>query len=186
VSPEVQLDQDVFDFLKANAEPFSDTPSSVLRRLLNLASNPSKVTVKPEVPDVSRPRVRPRQSAKSKDGKKFAAKEKEKRPRAAAGTLLPESTYELPLLGALVDLGGEGAYREVAARVGQELKDQFLPADLEHLHSGGIRWQSRLQFVRLRAIERGYLEKDSPRGVWKITGAGRATLAKRAADVDGN
>ena len=186
MSPEVQLDQDIFDFLKANAEPFTDTPSSVLRRLLNLASKPSKVTVKPEVKETSRPRVRPGQSAKSKAGKKVSAKNKEKRPRAAAGTLLPESSYELPLLRALVDLGGEGAYREVAARVGEELKNQFLPADLEHLHSGGIRWQSRLQFVRLRAIERGYLEKDSPRGVWKITGAGRATLAKQAADSHGN
>ena len=36
MSPEIELDQDIFDFLKTKAEPFVDTPSSVLRRLLGL------------------------------------------------------------------------------------------------------------------------------------------------------
>jgi negative regulator of replication initiation len=38
----IDVDQDVFDYLKNNAEPFTDTPNDVLRRLL--LGNERKVT----------------------------------------------------------------------------------------------------------------------------------------------
>ena len=37
MSPTIRIDDDVFDELKGHAEPFVDTPNSVLRRLLGLA-----------------------------------------------------------------------------------------------------------------------------------------------------
>ena len=36
MSVTIRIDQDVYESLKAKAEPFVDTPNSVLRRLLNL------------------------------------------------------------------------------------------------------------------------------------------------------
>jgi len=39
VAPRIQIDDDVFSVLKSNAEPFVDTPNSVLRRLLGMAAS---------------------------------------------------------------------------------------------------------------------------------------------------
>jgi negative regulator of replication initiation len=175
MSPHIELDEEIFEFLKANAEPFVDTPNTVLRRLLGLDSA-TIGTAKPVVAanrpvDVSEPRG-------AKATKKTAKSAKPKRTRAATGTLLREERYELPLLKALEDAGGQAPYRDVVDAVGRELKDDLLPADFENLNSGAVRWQSRLQFVRLRLIERGYLDKNAPRGVWAITDAGRSALAE--------
>lgn len=172
MSPHIELDQEIFEFLQTKAEPFVDTPNTVLRRLLGLdsATNANTGLVVPAKPSIDVPK--PRGTKATKKGMK------PKRTRAAAGTLLPEERYERPLLKALADAGGQAPYRDVVDAVGRELKDDLLPADFEHLNSGGIRWQSRLQFVRLRLIERGYLDRNAPRGVWAITDAGRDALAE--------
>ena len=62
--------------------------------------------------------------------------------------------------------------------VGRELKDSLMAADFENLASGSVRWQSRLQFVRLRLIERGYMDRATPRGIWGITETGRMALSE--------
>lgn len=175
MSPHIELDQEIFDFLKTKAEPFVDTPNTVLRRLLGLDSATTRTAnlVVPANPSVDAPDTRG-----TKATKKTAKSATTKRTRAAAGTLLREERYELPLLKALADAGGQAPYRDVVDAVGRELKDDLLPADFEHLNSGAVRWQSRLQFVRLRLIERGYLDKNAPRGVWAITDAGHSALAE--------
>ncbi len=184
MSNQIDVDNDVFGVLKAKAEPFVDTPNSVLRRLLGLdpaaAADVVAALVAPPVP--AKPRsssvaTKSAATAKSKPKPKSAAKKKApKRARAARGTLLPEEHYEGPLLRALVNAGGQAPYRDVVNVVGSELKDQLMPADFETLDSGSVRWQSRLQFVRLRLIERGFLDRQTPRGIWGITDQGRAAL----------
>lgn len=174
MSPHVELDQEVFDLLKTKAEPFVDTPNTVLRRLLGLGLAIDRI---PNSAVAAKPSVNTPKSRGAKTRKKSARAATPKRTRAATGTLLREERYELPLLKALADAGGQAPYRDVVDSVGRELKDDLLPADYETLNSGAVRWQSRLQFVRLRLIERGYLDRDAPRGVWAITDSGRAVLA---------
>lgn len=177
MSPHIELDEEVYAYLKAQAEPFIDTPNTVMRRLLGLdsvdgpVSHPMSSLGRVASGSRSARSDRPR---KNKSTKSIAPK----RTRAASGSLLPEARYERPLLKSLSDAGGQAAYREVVDAVGRELKDDLMPADFETLSSGSVRWQSRLQFVRLRLIERGYLDKNAPRGVWAITDAGRTALAK--------
>ena len=175
MSPNIELDDEVYGFLKSEAEPFVDTPNTVLRRLLGIDGGTRQPVVVPKtaVP-VTAASSRP--TADRRTRKKAAKSTAPKRTRAASGTLLPEEKYERPLLKALADAGGQAPYRNVVDAVGRELKDEFMPADHEDLSSGGVRWQSRLQFVRLRLIERGHLDKNAPRGVWAITDAGRAAL----------
>lgn len=174
MSPNIEIDEDVFDFLKSRAEPLVDTPSSVLRRLLGLNSAGDKTPGEPLVTaTASTSHARVNAPSKGTKAKRVKAP---KRTRAASGTLLPEEKYERPLLKALVDADGQAPYRDVVEAVGRELKDELMPADFENLNSGAVRWQSRLQFVRLRLIERGYLDKNAPRGVWSITDAGRAAF----------
>lgn len=178
MSPQIDIDDDVLDYLKSKAEPFVDTPSTVLRRVLGIdTSSTRKPAAVRDGTSSAPPPVR--QRATQKDGKSARGKsDSPKRTRAASGTLLPEARYERPLLKALARApGGQAPYRDVVEAVGKELKDSLMPADFENLTSGAVRWQSRLQFVRLRLIERGYLDKDAPRGIWSLTDQGRASLA---------
>lgn len=96
--------------------------------------------------------------------------------RAAPGTLLPESEYELPILRFLQERGGRAPSREVVEAVGEALSHKLTDLDRQPLKSGDIRWENRVAFVRLRLIERGQLAKGSPRGTWEITDEGRARL----------
>ena len=85
-----------------------------------------------------------------------------------------------PVLAALASSGGSATYKQVVDEVGRQLKSDFTPMDLDELSSGGVRWQSRIQFVRLRLIERGLMERDSARGIWSISPDGRALLTEEA------
>jgi hypothetical protein len=168
MSPSVDLDDDVYEYLKSQAEPFTDTPNTVLRRLLHIDAASE--------PDAQRPESNgsaTRRETGSRAKKRGGARKSSGRTRAPSGTLLPEQRYELPLLRALIEAGGEAPYREVLESVGRALNEEFMPADHETLASGNVRWHSRLQFVRLRLVERGEMDREAPRGIWRITEAGR-------------
>lgn len=175
MSPSIDVDDDIFELLKSQAEPFTDTPNTVLRRLLNMNGAAPAPTTETDPSGASRP-------AAPRSGRRARGKKRTGRTRAASGTLLPEQAYEKPLLQALVDAGGEAPFRDVLDSVGHALEKELMPADFENLASGGIRWHSRLQFVRLRLIERGELDREAPRGVWRITDSGRKALANDTGD----
>lgn len=166
--PTIELDADIYEYLKSQAEPFTDTPNSVLRRLLDV-DGASKSEAERASGDESVQGGKAASRAKRRGGTRKASG----RTRAPSGTLLPEQRYELPLLRALMDAGGEAPFSELREAVGRALGDELTPADHETLNSGGVRWHSRLQFVRLRLIERGELDREAPRGIWRITEAGR-------------
>ena len=129
MSPLVDLDADVFEYLKSQAEPFTDTPSTVLRRLLQLddpLESPATAVAAAGPP--------PRNETAPRAKKRSASRRLNGRTRAASGTLLPEQRYQLPLLRALVDAPGEAAYRDVVEAVGRELNDELLPADFGRRH----------------------------------------------------
>jgi len=188
MAPTVRVDDDVYEELKAHAEPFVDTPNTVLRRLLGLSVG-SADQAKADQPGDERPTAtglttvpaRREPSAKSTKTSRPNRKTSSKRTRAPAGALLPEESYELPLLMALVGLGGSGPSREVIDRVGAALDGKLTELDRESLKSGGIRWQSRVQFVRLRLIEQGLMLKDTGRGIWAISDLGRERLTNEKA-----
>lgn len=173
----IDIDQEVWAFLRTHAEPFTDTPNTVLRRVLGLDRDSDKALTADG--DRGRGRKEPastRPKGKGKGGGKSAGTRS--RTRAPSGSLLPEERYVEPLLRALEEAGGRAPYREVVEAVGQKLDSDLTELDREPLNSGSIRWQSRLQFVRLRLIERGYLDRETPRGVWGISDAGREALLK--------
>ena len=154
----IEIDDDVMTALKAEAEPFADTPNSVLRRILGLhKASPAGVGA------ISRATEEPSESNPA---------------RARAGTILPEEEYTLPLLEVLQRHGGRVPAREVVEEVGQRLADQLTTLDKEIVQSGAARWRNRVQFARLRLIERGFLKKNSPRGLWEITKEGENYISK--------
>jgi hypothetical protein len=168
----IEIDREVLDRLKEQAEPFVDTPNSVLRRLLDLA--PALENDASPEPLSRHPRgaTRADSSGSRRSGGRTT--------RAKAGTILPEEDYEVPILEILRDNGGRAATREVIEALGERLNGRLTDADREPLSSGHVRWRQRAQFVRLKLIERGDMAHESPRGVWEISDQGRArTQASR-------
>lgn len=166
----IEVDGEVWDAMKAEAEPFVDSPNSVLRRKFGLDVAPASTRGSdPENTGRRRAPLRGRGSSSS-NGKPTRPK------RAPRGSLLAEQAYELPILQAIHHHGGRAPAREVIEEVGAAVRDQLTQLDLEEIATGGLRWQKRVQFTRLRLVERGLVKKDSPRGVWEITDDGRRAL----------
>jgi len=175
----IAVDTDVFRALQSKAEPLVDDANSVLRRLLSLSSAGEAA---PSAPKARAAKKATKKSAK-KAAKKAAVKKAAPKPvrkRARRGSLVPESAFEVPMLEALVELGGSAPAGKVTARVGEKLADRLTSVDRESVSSGGVRWQSRAQAVRMKLIKDGELKSDSPRGVWEISDAGRARLSQAA------
>lgn len=100
--------------------------------------------------------------------------EEEVTERAKIGERLQQAEYTLPILEALIEMGGKGRMRNVLDRVFDKIRNQVKPKDLEQLPSGtAIRWKNTAQWERQRLKGEGYLEKESPRGIWEITDEGR-------------
>ena len=81
-----------------------------------------------------------------------------------------------PILEVIAQAGGQAPKQVVMEEVGERLGDRLTEADREELDSGGIRWQSRIQFARLRLVDRGLIAKTASRGVWALTSEGAKAL----------
>ena len=178
MAPEVVVDGEVYEYLKARAEPFVDTPNTVLRRILGLEPPDA---VDDEAAHAGEP-VDGRHDEGSGETPARRVR-RESRPRtkwarAPRGALLPGTEYEIPILEALVEAKGSAPTAEVIETVGRKLSDRLTTLDRQPLQSGGLRWRSRIQFVRLRLVERGLVAKGSPPGTWAITEAGRQFLTE--------
>ena len=159
------IDDDVYAYIQAHAVPLEDDFNSALRRLLGMTPVAGDNTgALDRVEGEQRPERRSRRGrARSRPAT---------RARAAKGSLLAEQEYELPILEALVQLGGRGPTRDVIDLVGRKLDGRLNATDRETLSSGDVRWRNRAQFVRLGLIKRGDMKADSPRGTWEITAQG--------------
>lgn len=161
---QIEIDQEVFEVLKERAEPFTDTPNSVLRRVLGLEeaveAAPSSGRQPMALAVVEEPKRKRRATGRGRT------------KRAPAGSLLPEAEYVEPILRVIADKGGRAPAREVIEGVGEIVGDRLTTLDKERMANGAIRWQNRVQFTRLRMVDQGLLKKGSPRGVWEISDEG--------------
>ncbi len=147
----LDVDDDVFGVLAKHSEPLVDTPNTVLRRLLGI----DQATSRPApIRDEAGKRAR----------------------RAAPGTLLPASEYEIPILRYLEECGGWAPACEAIEAVGKALDGRLTEVDRQPLKSGRIRWEERAGLVRFRLVQRGELAKNSPRAAWEISDQGRERL----------
>ena len=177
MAPEVVLDEEVYAHLKEQAEPFVDTPNTVLRRLLGLDPSVGANVAVGQVSDRGNLRGGDTPSGSGPNGSEPSVEP----VRAPKGSLLPQTEYWRPILEALVEAGGTTAATEIIATVGRRLDDRLTELDRQSLRSGGIRWRNRAQFARLRMVERGLMVRGSPSGFWAITEEGRRFLTKQSA-----
>lgn len=95
------------------------------------------------------------------------------------GLRTPEQAYRIPILKALVELGGEAPMQEVLKKVYEQMKTILKPVDLEPLPSDPKktpRWKNTAMWERFNMVRDGLLRGDSPRGIWAITERGREYL----------
>ena len=102
--------------------------------------------------------------------------------RLKRGVRTPEEAFRLPILQALVELGGSAKLRDVLEKVEASMKGQLSEADYQPLPStpGTSRWYNTGQWSRNTMVNEGLLGSDSPRGTWEITATGREYLKKHS------
>lgn len=93
-----------------------------------------------------------------------------------------EPAFRMPILEALVELGGSGQINKVLHLVGAKMRGRLNDHDRQRLPSdpNTIRWRNTAQWSRLVLVKEGLLRADSPRGIWEITPEGRTALQKRS------
>ena len=91
------------------------------------------------------------------------------------GLKTPQAAYRLPILRALLALGGQGSIDAVLERVQAALKDRLNEYDLAPMPSDENipRWRNTAQWARNNLRAEGLLKADSPRGIWELTDEGR-------------
>ena len=176
----IEIDDEVYAHLKEVAEPFVDTPNTVLRRLLHLDNGarpqPPPDTLKPpaSAPPLQGSGAAPSQTSNGRRPSRAKPQPKtNKKTRVPAGSILPEDAYEMPLLLSLAEAGGAAPSRAIVQAVGERLGSRLTDLDKEPLAGGAIRWENRVQFVRLKLIQRGLMTKEAPRGTWAISEEGK-------------
>ena len=100
-------------------------------------------------------------------------------PRARRGQSLPTAEFELPVLESLIEMGGSAPTETVVDLVGQKLEPLLKEIDYGPLQSGRARWTNGAAFARLDLKKLGQIAAGSARGIWEITDAGRARVARQ-------
>jgi restriction system protein len=114
--------------------------------------------------------------------KNCSGRKKENKSRLKRGLRTPEEKFILPILEALIELGGEAHARDVLERVHAKMKDILNTYDYEDLSSNNQkRWENTTQWVKYKMVEEGLLDRNVPRGVWRITEKGRKFYQGRKA-----
>ena len=145
----IRIDEEVFEMLKKLAEPFVDTPNSVIKRLLQ--SQPDA----PPTPVEARP---------------VASK-----PSVKRGSRTPRATYEDFLLQVLgIKFKGRASKDEASKAVIELMEARGLldSADGEPVSTGETRAENTVAWARNALKDRGLISRTSPRGTWELTAEG--------------
>ena len=156
--PTVRIDADVFEGLKKLAEPFVDSPNTVVRRLL------IEKGILKEAAISGRPVQRPHSTSE----------------RVLTSPLTPQAIYEQFLLVTLErDFAGSGDKRRVTQAVIERMvKQGFIgPADLELVATGETKAENTITWGRNALKNRGLIRRGSKRGLWELSEEGRAEAA---------
>lgn len=149
--PTVRIEDDVMQGLKSLAEPFTDTPNSVIRRLLEDKGVLQKAASQPG-PAIERPAGDERTASTS------------------------QKICEPFLLHVLqTKFNGHGGKHEVTKAVIEIMKSRGFvgPADYDRVSSGEAKIENTIAWARNALKERGLISRTSNKGVWELTAQGK-------------
>jgi len=98
--------------------------------------------------------------------------------KLSRGLKTPQAKFRLPILRALMSLGGSASINEVIDIIKEDMKDELNKYDYEPLKSTPHfpRWRNTAQWERDTMVKIGLLKKDSPRTIWEISDDGKTYL----------
>jgi hypothetical protein len=152
--PTIRVDPDVFAGLQKLAQPFVDSPSMVIRRLL-------------EEQGVLKKETRTAKEVKT--------------AQALTPQALYEQYLLLVLLK---EFDGRAHKRDVTyAVIRKMMKDGHIgAADQELVKTGETKAENTLTWARNALRTRGLITRAAPRGIWELTPAGRQAASGEQAD----
>ena len=154
--PVIRIDDETWEALKKWAEPLEDTPSDALKKALKAADPHIGCVIQTPL------ELKPVQSIPEPTAK-----------RANRGTKVHVDAYNIPILEAVHSLGGSAQMAVVLEIVWRKMEKFMTAYDKEMLPAGGdTRWHNTAQWSRRALVERGFLQSDSPRGIWALTDRG--------------
>ncbi len=159
--PTIRLDDDVFAGLKALAEPFVDTPNSVIRKLLVQCG---AISTSDSSTDSDAARVEAIGSPNPSSPR-----------RARVSRHVTQTIYENHLLQVLArQFKGRGDKQGVTRAVLKQMGALGLLTENDHTHvsSGETRAENTVAWGRNALKDRGLISSTSPRGTWELTELG--------------
>jgi hypothetical protein len=147
--PTIRVDDEVWAWLKRQAQPFEDTPNTVLRRVAGLDAGRAN--------DDATPTPRMRRVGPRDEGAKT-----------------PQGEYREPILRVLLAHGGRADRTNVLKELEHRLRNRLTDFDRQDIKSGAIRWQKTAEWEVSTMRQRGLLlaRDASPHGVWCLSPAG--------------
>ena len=158
--PTIRVDDDVFNGLKTIAEPFVDTPNTVIRRLLEGCGALEKETGDELLTAEQQVNVTAHTNVLADEGKEV---------------LTSQSIYEVFLLYVLGnDFKGVGGKHEITKAVIAKMRSNGYigPADLRRVSSGETKAENTIAWGRNALKEQGLISRQSQKGVWELTSKG--------------
>ena len=153
----IRVDEEVWGKLKKIAEPFVDTPNSVLRRLLNLEGK------------------KPRKADKRITYRRIERGEGKRRTDG----LSVKDCY-VPLLLTLVEHGGRLDTDKSCRIVKEVVKEKIAPSDYDLVGAAQVpKHRNKIQWARKHLVIDGLMKDDSAHGIWEISEEGRKFLQSR-------
>jgi hypothetical protein len=164
--PTIRIDDDVFQGLKSLAEPFTDTPNSVIRRLL------AERHALPIPPSDAVSQVQGASDRCSPSARKAEAPTTRHVP---ATKLTPQPIYEDFLLYVLaMDFKGKADKHKATKRVIELMESRgFIgSADRERVSTGETKAENTTAWARNALKDAGFIGRLSRRGTWEVTPEG--------------
>lgn len=81
---------------------------------------------------------------------------------------LPTDVLRKSIIAVIKEMGGIGHERDVLKEIGDKLKEQFTPADMDR-PGRRARWEMNVRQERNRMIKEGILTPESRRKKWKLS-----------------
>lgn len=93
--------------------------------------------------------------------------------------LTPQESFRLPILKALIYLGGSGKVKDISNFIEKDMKNKFRPLDNDILNGDDVKeWVKRVNKEQQAMTAEGLLNADASEGYWEIAQAGIDYLAK--------
>ncbi|QIP05876.1 DNA-directed RNA polymerase subunit alpha C-terminal domain-containing protein [Bradyrhizobium symbiodeficiens] len=153
--PVIRISDETYARMKKHAQPFEDTPDSIIAKALSALETISG--------DVQSP-ARNAPAARSDLPK------------------LPQKEFRVPLLMTLLKFGGRANAKDVRPLLGAIVAPRLADGDHESVSTGDPRWWNATCWERNELVKEGLLRSDSERGVWELSEAGKklpASLHRR-------